>query len=155
MRVAIWRNGQCSERFLFTKRVYHVGDGVQSRNPLHLCIGNTSGTENRGGKDSHTGNTDPLLHDLEPDDQLNTAASVKLARADTEKHGDVRLRLGGLSFELSDVADILEFSLGLAHIFASLTTKSSKDVTGLFLSTDLDEPTRRLGEEPADGEEEK
>ncbi len=63
--------------------------------------------------------------------------------------------LGGLSFELSDIADILEFGLGLARIFASLTTKSSKDVTGLFLSANLDEPTRRLGEEPADGEEEK
>ena len=63
---------------------YHVCDGIQSRNPLHLRIGNTSGTENGGSEDSHTSDTDPLLHDLEPDDKLNTAASVKLAGADTE-----------------------------------------------------------------------
>lgn len=121
---------------------YHVCDGVQSRNPLHLCIGNTSGTENGGSENSHTGNTDPLLHDLEPDDQLNTATSMKLAGADTEKHGKVGLGLGGLAFELGNVADILEFGLCLARIFTGLTTESSENITGLFLSTDLDEPTR-------------
>ena len=123
-------------------RAYHVRDGVQSRDPLHLCIGNTSGTENRRSEDSHTGNTDPLLHDLEPNDQLNTTASVKLARADTKEHGNVRLALGGLAFELSDVTDVLEFGLGFAHIFTSLAAESTKDITGLFLATDLDEPTR-------------
>lgn len=120
---------------------HHVCDGVQSRNPLHLRIGNTSSTENGGSENSHTGDTDPLLHDLKPDNQLNTAASVKLTGANTEKHRDVRLGLSGLSFELSNVADILEFRLGLAHIFTGLATESSKDVTGLFLSTNLDEPT--------------
>lgn len=109
---------------------------------MHLCIGNTSGTENGGSEDSHTGDTDPLLHNLEPDDQLNTAAGVKLAGADTEEHRNVRLGLGGLAFELSNVADILEFGLGLADIFTRLTTESSKDVAGLFLSTNLNEPTR-------------
>lgn len=109
---------------------------------MHLCICNTSGTEDGGSEDSHTGNTDPLLHDLEPDDELNTAASVKLAGADTEEHGKVRLGLGGLAFELSDIANILEFGLGLSDIFASLPTKSSKNITCLFLSTNLDEPTR-------------
>ena len=121
---------------------YHVCDGVQPRNPLHLRIGNTSGTENGGSEDSHTGNTDPLLHDLKPDDQLDTTASVKLARADAEKHGNVRLGLGCLAFELSDVADILELGLSFAHIRTSLATESAENVTGFFLSTNLDEPTR-------------
>ena len=49
-------------------RAYHVGNGIQSRDPLHLCVGNPSGTENRGSKDGDTGNADPLLHDLEPND---------------------------------------------------------------------------------------
>lgn len=67
---------------------------------------------------------------------------MKLAGADTEEHSNVRLGLGGLAFELSNIADILEFGLGFAHIFTSLTTESSKDVSGLFLSAHLDEPAR-------------
>lgn len=66
---------------------------------------------------------------------------MKLAGTDTEEHGNIRLGLGGLAFELSDVTDILEFGLRLAHIFTSLATESSENVTGLFLSTNLDEPT--------------
>ena len=124
------------------RSIYHVCDGVQSRDPLHLRIGNTSGSENGGSEDSHTSDTDPLLHDLEPNNQLNTTASVKFAGADTEEHCEVRLDFGGLSFELSNVADILEFRLGFAQIFTSLATESSKDVTGLFLSTNLDQPSR-------------
>ena len=68
---------------------YHVSNGVQSRNPLHLCVGNTGSAENGGSENGHTSNTDPLLHDLKPDDQLNTTPSVKLSRTDTEKHGNV------------------------------------------------------------------
>ena len=120
---------------------YHVSDGIQSGNPLHLCIGNTGGTENGGSEDGDTGDTDPLLHDLKPDDQLDTTASVKLTRADTEEHGGVRLGFGGLAFELSDIADILELGFSLADICTSLATKSSEDVTCLFLAADLDEPT--------------
>ena len=84
---------------------------------MYLGIGNTGSTENSRSENSHTGDTDPLLHDLEPDDQLDTAASVKLAGADTEKHGNVRLGFGGLAFELRNVADILKFGLGFAQIF--------------------------------------
>lgn len=149
------RNSQYPELISYARGTYHVRDGVQSGNPLHLCVGNTSGTEDGGSKDSDTSDTDPLLHDLEPDDQLNAAASVKLAGTNPKEHGDVRLSLSGLAFELCDVADILEFSLGLADIFATLTAESSKDVTCLFLSPNLDEPAGRFGEEPTDREEEK
>lgn len=61
--------------------------------------------------------------------------------------------LGGLAFELSDVANILKLGLGFANILTRLTTKSSEDVTAFFLSTNLDEPSRRFRKEPADGEE--
>ena len=108
---------------------------------MHLCIGNTGSTENGGSEDGDTGNTDPLLHDLKPDDQLDTTASVKLTRADTEEHRSVGLGLGGLAFELSDVANILELGFSLANVCTGLATKSSEDVTGLFLAADLDEPT--------------
>ena len=66
---------------------------------------------------------------------------MKLARADTEEHGHVRLAFSGFAFELSDVANVLEFSLGLADIFTSLTTKPSENVAGLFFATNFDEPT--------------
>ena len=58
------------------KATYHVGNGVQPRDPLHLAVRDTSGTEDGRSEDSHTGDTDPLLHDLKPDNELYTAASV-------------------------------------------------------------------------------
>ena len=141
IRVAIWEWLVSGSDISDARGAYHVCDGVQSGNPLHLRVGNTSGTEDGRGEDGHTGDTDPLLHNLEPDDELDATAGVKLAGANAEEHGKVRLGLGGLTFELGDVADVLEFSLGLADIFTSLTTKSSEDVTGLFFAADLDEPT--------------
>ena len=64
------------------------------------------------------------------------------------------MALSSLAFELSDVANILELGLGLAGIFAGLTSKPTKNVASLLLSANLNEPTGRLREEPADGEEE-
>ena len=60
-------------------KAYHVGDSVQSRDPLDLGIGDTSSTEDSWSEDGHTGDTNPLLHDLKPDDELNTTTGVKLA----------------------------------------------------------------------------
>jgi len=121
---------------------------------LHLGIGNAGCSEDGWGEDSHTSNTDPLLHDLEPDNELYTTTSVELARADTEKHGNVRLALGGLKFEFSDVTDVLELSFGLANIFTSFTTETSKNVASLFFAANLNEPTGGLGKEPTDCEQE-
>ena len=127
---------------LCASSTHHVRDSIQTGDPLYLCVGDTGCTEYGGSKDGHAGNTDPLLHDLEPDNQLNTTASVEFAGADTEKHRNVGLSLRGLTFELSDVANILEFGLSLAHVCTRLATESSKDVTGLFLSANFDEPAR-------------
>ena len=82
------------------------------------------------------------LGKYEPNNELNAATRVELAGADAEEHSKIGLDFSSLAFKLSNVADILEFRLGFAHIFTSLATESSKDVTGLFLSTNLDEPTR-------------
>lgn len=122
---------------------------------MHLVVGNTSSAEDGGSKDGHTRDTNPLLHDLEPDNELNTTTSVKFARADTEKHRDVGLTLGRLTLEFSDISNILEFGLGFANILASLATKAAKNVTGLFFTANLDEPTGRLGEEPTNCKENK
>lgn len=108
---------------------------------MNVRVGNTGGTEDGRSEDSDTSNTDPFLHNLEPDDKLYTATSVKLARADAEEHGEVRLSSCGLAFELSDVANVLEFGLGFTRVFAGLTSKTAEDVTSFFLAAGLDEPT--------------
>ncbi len=135
------------------RRAYHICYGVQPRDPLYLVVRDTGSTEDCWSKNGHTSNTNPFLHDLKPDDKLYAPSSVELARADTEEHGDVGLRFCCLAFEFCDVADILEFRFGLAHILAGLTTKATKDITSLILTPNLDEPTWGLGEHPTDCKE--
>ncbi len=108
---------------------------------MNIRVGDTSGTENSWSEDGDTGNTDPFLHNLEPDDKLYTTTGVKLTRADTEEHGEVRLSGSSLAFELCDVANVLEFGLGFTGVFTSLASKTAEDVTGFFLTASLDEPT--------------
>ena len=134
-------------------RTYHVCNSIQSRDPLHLIIGNTCSAEDGGSENGYTSNTDPLLHDLKPDDELDTTTSVKFTGADTEKHRDVRLALGGFALKFSNIANILELGFGLSNIFTSLTTKTSEDIASLFFAANFDEPTGRFGEKPADSKE--
>lgn len=131
---------------------YHVEDIVQTRDPLDFAVAYTCDTEDGRGVDGDTSDTDPLLHDLKPDDKLDATTSVELAGSDTEQHGIVRLRLGGLAFKLSNVANILEFSLGSASVGTGLTTKAAKNVASFFFATDLGEPTWGLREEPDNGQ---
>lgn len=111
----------------------HVGDGVESRNPGDFFIGDTSCTEDRGGVNCDTSDTNPFLHNLEPDNELDTATGVELAGADTEQHSVVGLTAGSLALQFSDVADILELGLGFAHVLANFTAETSKDVAGFLL----------------------
>ena len=50
----------------------------------------TCGSEDGRCKDGHSCNTNPFLHDLEPDDELHATASVKFTRANAEQHREVR-----------------------------------------------------------------
>ena len=113
----------------------------------------TSGTEDGGGENCDTSNTNPLLHNLKPDDKLDTTTSMKLAGADTKEHSKVGGTTGRLPLKLSDVANVLKFSLGLTDILAILTTKTSEYIASLPLTTDLDEPARRF-REVEDGDQE-
>ena len=133
---------------------YHVKDVVQPRNPLTLGLWDTGDGVNLWLIDGDTGDTDPLLHDLKPNDKLDATPGVELARADAEKHVEIRVALRRLSLQLGDVADVLELGFGLAHVLAGLTTEPAEDIASLFLAADLGEPTWGLGEEPDDGEEE-
>ena len=79
---------------------------------------------------------------------------MKLATANTEEHSKVGLAAGGFALELSNVADILEFSLCFAHILASFTTETAKNVAGFLFTANLCQPSRGFWEHPADEEEE-
>lgn len=109
---------------------------------MNIRLHDTRGTKDGWSENGDTSNTNPLLHNLQPDDKLYTTASVEFTRADTEEHGEVRSSSGGFAFELSDVPYILKFGLSFAGICTSFTSKTAKDVTGFFLTTDFDEPTR-------------
>lgn len=85
----------------------------------------TCDAEDSRSVDGHTRNTDPFLHDLEPDDQLHSAAGVQLASADAEEHMNVRVPMSTLAFELDGVADILIFGLGFAHVISGFTSKTT------------------------------
>ena len=132
---------------------HHVCDGVETRNPLRVSVGDTSSTENGRSENCDTSDTNPLLHDLKPDDKLHTTAGVKFAGSDTEEHVEIRLPRGRLALKLSDVADILKFSLSSAEILTALASKTSEDVAGFLLPADFDQPTGGFREEPYDGQE--
>ena len=136
------------------KETYHVENIVETGNPLRVLCGDTSDFKDGRSINGHTGDTNPFLHNLQPNNELDTTSGVKFARADTEQHGEVRLSLGSLALKLGNVADILELGFGFALVCTSLTTKASEDVAGFFLSADLCEPSRGLWEEPDDGKKE-
>lgn len=120
---------------------------------MDVGLGDTSGAEDGGSVDGDTGDPNPFLHNLEPDDELNATTSVELARADASEHGPVRGARCSLAFELGDVTDVLEFGFGPAHILAGFATETAQDVATFFLAADLDQPTWRFGEDPDNAKE--
>lgn len=54
---------------------------------------------------------------------------------------------------LGDALDVPEFGLGPHDVLVTAPAQSTENVPRLLLATDLDEPSRRLGEEPNDDEE--
>ena len=106
-----------------------------------MGIADTCSTEDGGSVDGDTSNTNPFLHNLKPNDELDTATGMKFARADTEEHSKVGLSLSSLAFELGNVADILEFSFGLAQVLPTFTTEATKDIACFFLTANFCEPT--------------
>jgi hypothetical protein len=80
---------------------------------------------------------------------------MKLSRASANEHGEIRVSMSSLSFELSNVANVLELGLGAGSILFIVSSESTQDPAGFVLAADFGEPARRLGEEPADSKEEK
>lgn len=122
---------------------------------MNIFVRNTSSAKYSWRVNRHARYPDPLLHDLKPYDELDSTARVELARADTEKHGEVGLGFGRFPLEFGNVTNVLEFGIGLASVLARLPTKAAKNVTRFVLAAHLHEPTWGLREDPNDCQEEK
>ena len=92
---------------------YHVCNRIETGDPLHISIADASSTENSRCIDGYSSYADPFLHDLKPNDKLNTSTCVQFTRADAKKHGKVRLGFGCLSLQLGDIADVLKLGFSL------------------------------------------
>ena len=132
----------------------HIEDIVEARDPLHVIMRDTRYAEDGRSVDGHTGDADPLLHYLQPDDELDPAAGVELAGSDTEEHVDVGVSVGAFALELGGVADILEFGFGFAFVGAGFAAETAEDVARFFFAADFAEPAGGFGEGPAGDEEE-
>ncbi len=132
-------------------RTYHVCDIVEPGNPQALRRGDTGDPKDCRTVDGNTRNPNPLLKNLQPDDQLNTASGVEFPRFPAEEHSKITILLRRLTLELNNVANILEFGLGETIVFATQTTEY---ISSFFFAADFDEPTGRLGHKIDDAEEE-
>ena len=120
---------------------------------MNISVSDAGGPEDCWSVDGHSGDANPFLHDLEPNNELDTASGVKLARTDAKEHGEVRAVSCSLSLELSNISNVLELCFGFAQIFAFFTTKATKDVACFFFAANLDKPARRFRKDPDDCEE--
>lgn len=55
-------------------------------------------------------------------------------------------------FHLGDVLNILELCFRSHTILRAVSAQALQDIPSFFLPSDLDQPSRRLGEEPDSGE---
>ncbi len=133
--------------------IYHVSDVVDTADPETIRGADSGNAKDLRAVDGDTCDANPLLQNLEPDDELDAAAGVQLAGADAEEHVDVALLVGGLVLEVADGDDVLELGLGRLAVLALVATQATEDEAGLFLTASLDEPAGRLGHDPDEAEE--
>lgn len=132
----------------------HVGDVIEPCNPKLVLGGDSCDLEDIGAVNCDSSDTDPLLHNLKPDNQLHAATRVQFSGSDPEEHMKVVLLLGSLPLRSTDVADILEFCLAFVGIGALFATQPSQYIPSLIFAADFDQPPWRLRHEPDDTEEE-
>jgi len=86
---------------------------------------------------SDTCNTNPLLHNLQPNDKLYAAASMQFAAADTEEHRVICVRACRLTLVNDTILNILELCFRPDSIVSFATTQAAEDVSRLFVSSDF------------------
>lgn len=141
----------------------HVSDVVQTCYPLAISGSDTGNSEDFGTIDCYARNacrpgidqsanafdgdekgpqvnplTDPLLQNLQPDDQLHPTCGVQLALFHAEQHCKIALLLRVLALKFDDVLDVTELGFSPAFLFAA---KTLQDEEGLVLATDFGEPS--------------
>ena len=108
----------------------------------------------------HTSNTNPLLENLKPHDQLHTTTNMERSRRaasnslghNIPRHVEITVQLAGLLLQFGDIANILELGFGQI-VVSSFATKPAKNIASFVFAPNLDKPTGRLGEEPDNDEE--
>lgn len=79
---------------------------------------------------------------------------MKLAGAFPKQHGEIIGRERCRLLEVNDTDDLLELPVGALDVnWVFVSSKSAKNPSSLFQSTDFDEPPGRLGEECYYGKE--
>lgn len=66
---------------------------------------------------------------------------------------EITIQLAALLLQFGDIANILEFGFGQT-IVSSFATKPTKNIASFVFAADFDKPSRRLGKEPDNDEEE-
>lgn len=97
------------ERKHTDERGKHVKDVVETRDPLCLVRVESREAEDGGCVDGDTGDTDPFLDDLEPDDELNTSTDVQFAATTSGQHRQVARGNDVLLFHLGNGLDLAQF----------------------------------------------
>jgi hypothetical protein len=86
---------------------------------------------------SHTSDTDPLLHDLQPDDQLYATTGVQFTAAYTEQHRIIGVRACRLALVNDTILDILELCFSPDGISSFATAQAAEDVACFFVSSNF------------------
>ncbi len=116
----------------------HVEDIVEATDPLALNSVEAGDAEDGGRVDGDTGDADPLLQDLQPNDELHTSACMQVSRADAEQHVNIRVLLRLLGLEFYDLADVLVLSFSTRAVSSHGPPQPPQDVPGLLVTPLLD-----------------
>ena len=122
-------------------RLIEPGQTEDSRSVYNVSMP-TDETHRRPLTDGDTGNTNPLLNNLQPNHELHPPANMQLATAPSSQHGQIRSGILIGFLHGGHGLDLAIFLFGFTRIFTTFTTESTEDVACFFVSTHFDQPSR-------------
>lgn len=78
---------------------------------------------------------------------------MQVPRLVAKKHGEIRVAVDHGLFQLGDVLNILELRFRSHALLGAASAQALQGIPSFFLPSDLDQPSRRLGEKPDSAEE--
>jgi hypothetical protein len=108
----------------------------------------TSIPENHRRINRDTGDTDPFLNYLQPNNKVRPTGDVHATLSGSRNHGPIICRavlLNKLDLVIEGFHNLVVLVSGLLTV---VSAKASENPFGLGMSAIFDQPTRRLGEEP-------